>query len=59
MQKQEQLLKQFDRLLPYVGLWAPVNVKLFRRVVDSRCYEVRLPLMLFSVEHANFSTGVE
>ncbi|EEH04641.1 conserved hypothetical protein [Histoplasma capsulatum G186AR] len=41
MQKQEQLLKQFDRLLPYVGLWAPVNVKLFRRVVDSRCYESR------------------
>ncbi|QSS66623.1 hypothetical protein I7I51_02812 [Histoplasma capsulatum] len=39
MQKQERLLNQFDRLLPYVGLWASVNVKLFRRIVDSRCYE--------------------
>ncbi|EER41730.1 conserved hypothetical protein [Histoplasma capsulatum H143] len=39
MQKQERLLNQFDRLLPYVGLWASVNVKLFRRIVDSKCYE--------------------
>ncbi|KKZ57802.1 hypothetical protein EMCG_05553 [[Emmonsia] crescens] len=39
MQKQVRLITQFDQLLPYVGLWAPVNVKLFRRVVGSRCYE--------------------
>ncbi|OJD12762.1 hypothetical protein AJ78_06702 [Emergomyces pasteurianus Ep9510] len=29
MQKQVRLLTQFDQLLPYIGLWASVNVKLF------------------------------
>ncbi|PGH19276.1 hypothetical protein AJ80_04029 [Polytolypa hystricis UAMH7299] len=39
MQKVEQLCDAFDLLLPFVGLWASVNVKLFRRVVECRLYE--------------------
>ncbi|QSS66486.1 hypothetical protein I7I51_07343 [Histoplasma capsulatum] len=39
MQRIKQLCDGFDHLLPYVGLWAPVTVKLFRRALEGRCYD--------------------
>lgn len=42
MQRIKQLCDGFDHLLPYVGLWAPVTVKLFRRALEGRCYDVRI-----------------
>ncbi|KAK2809765.1 hypothetical protein FQN50_003610 [Emmonsiellopsis sp. PD_5] len=39
MQKNKQLRAAFDRLLPYIGLWAPVTAKLFRRALEWRCYD--------------------
>ncbi|KAK2793671.1 hypothetical protein FQN50_009983 [Emmonsiellopsis sp. PD_5] len=39
MQKNKQLRDAFDCLLPYIGLWAPITVKLFRCAWEWQCYD--------------------